>query len=175
MKRPSLSKNLSESDFLKWYWLKSELALFCKESGLPTSGAKLQLLQRVAAHLSGRPQVKTVAPKKKADTMPMVFDTNTMIGEGWRFTKRLRDFFESECGKGFRFNGAVRNFIATGAGKSLEEALVAYRKSLLEPPRDIGIQFEFNRHMREFKESNPNASHIEAVSAWWEKRGTPKV
>ena len=39
--RPKLNKELDAATFRSFYYLKQELAGFCKENGLPTSGNKI--------------------------------------------------------------------------------------------------------------------------------------
>lgn len=41
--RPELNKKLDAATFRSFYYLKQELANFCKENGLPTSGSKIEL------------------------------------------------------------------------------------------------------------------------------------
>ena len=49
--RPSLDKNLDSKTFREWYWLKEELINFCRENGLPASGGKTELTDRIALFL----------------------------------------------------------------------------------------------------------------------------
>ena len=39
-KRPQLSRELTGSEFLRWYWLKDELAEFARDLGVRTTGSK---------------------------------------------------------------------------------------------------------------------------------------
>ncbi|MEM7292167.1 MAG: DUF6434 domain-containing protein, partial [Pseudomonadota bacterium] len=98
------------------------------------------------------------------------FEASTLIGENWRCTQALREFFTVEFGKSFRFNQALRTFIATQVGHTLEDAMACYRESLIDNKKPIAKQFEYNIHMRQFYRDNPGASHTDAVVAWWEKR-----
>ena len=41
--RPELSRTLDGTAFRSYYYLKQELADFCKENGLPASGGKAEL------------------------------------------------------------------------------------------------------------------------------------
>jgi len=172
MQRPALSKALAAAEFKSWYWLKSELQAFCRSQGIGTGGSKEELTARIVAHLSSEVQRPTRRVKRVAATqMPAEFAIETVIGDGWRFTRALRRFFEFHIGKSFRFNEPLRTFIKTGAGHTLGEALALYRKSLAVGPRPIAKQFEYNSHMREYRRLNPKSTHAEAVSAWWVKRG----
>jgi hypothetical protein len=40
MARPSLTKEISIDDFTGYYWLKEELADFCRKNGIAASGSK---------------------------------------------------------------------------------------------------------------------------------------
>lgn len=46
--RPELNIELDVATFRSFYYLKQELADFCKENGLPTSGSKAELTDRIA-------------------------------------------------------------------------------------------------------------------------------
>ena len=43
--RPKLNKELDAATFRSFYYLKQELADFCKENGLPASGTHAELLK----------------------------------------------------------------------------------------------------------------------------------
>jgi hypothetical protein len=175
--RPKLSRQLSEEKFLQHYWLKSELTLFCRELGLAVQGSKQQLTERIADRLAGRPQ-KTPKTKTRGlqskSSLPCKLTLRTRIGTGWTCSQRLREFFVSHCGKGFRFNQSVRTFLVQGVGKTLGQAIEVYRASLRTGPKPIASQFEYNRHIRQYKLDHPGATHAQAVSAWWKKRGVKR-
>jgi hypothetical protein len=177
--RPKLEKRLGASEFLAWYWLKEELVRFCRGEGLPAAGAKRELSARIEAYLSGEALPPPGKAIRKATPMPERFELATMIGVGWRCSQGLRGFFEEHCGGGFHFNEALRRFIATGSGRTLAEAVALYRESTgpgrdragrCHERREIGEQFEYNRHFREYFLAHPDATREEAVAAWKRKR-----
>lgn len=49
--RLELTSELKSKDFLDNYWLKEELVSFCRDNGLPASGGKQELTERIAAYL----------------------------------------------------------------------------------------------------------------------------
>jgi dTDP-glucose pyrophosphorylase len=49
--RPKLDKNLDGKTFREFYYLKEELVDFCRRYGLPTSGGKLEITERIAHFL----------------------------------------------------------------------------------------------------------------------------
>ena len=49
--RPELSKDIDAATFREYYYLKEELVDFCRENGLPVSGGKVELTERIAVFL----------------------------------------------------------------------------------------------------------------------------
>lgn len=172
--RPALTAALAEREFVRWYWLKSELVDFCRAEGLPSVGSKQALAGRVAARLAGRPVPRPVAAGPLHDRMPQRFSAATVIGRGWRLTRSLRGYFVGVHGARFRFNAVLRAFIYRGEGRTLSEASDCYRRSLAAGPGPIAEQFEYNRHMRDFFRRNPGATRAEALASWWGRRGAPR-
>lgn len=43
-----LSKEMDSETFLSFYYLKEELVDFCRKNGLPTSGGKIEIAERIA-------------------------------------------------------------------------------------------------------------------------------
>ncbi|GAB5536780.1 MAG: DUF6434 domain-containing protein [Rubricoccaceae bacterium] len=171
MIRPVLDLDLSADDFLDYYWLKAELVAFCRESALPVSGAKTELVERIAAFLrDGTVLRPSPARRVHAEPMPDTLSLDTVIGRGWTCGQRLRAFFVSEVGSSFRFNQALIHFIREGEGRTLEEAVDAWRASKAAGPRKIPRQLEYNRHTRAYMEAHPEATPSEVREAWWEKR-----
>ena len=59
--RPELSRKLDGQTFRSYYYLKKELVDFCRENGLPISGGKIELTDRIAAFLDTGKILKTPA------------------------------------------------------------------------------------------------------------------
>jgi hypothetical protein len=171
MQRPQLTVSLPPSKFRAWYWLKAELIAFCRSQRLRTSGSKQEIAARIEAHLGGKPAPAPGRKRSANAAMPTHFELRTVVGEGWRCSQELRRFFEHHCGAGFLFNGGLRDFIRTGAGRTLAEAIAHYERSVAAGSTEIGEQFEYNRHTREFFAKNPAATREQAIAAWWAKRG----
>lgn len=55
MERPALNRSLDASTFRNHYYLKEELVCFCRASGLPVTGGKIELTERIACFLEGKP------------------------------------------------------------------------------------------------------------------------
>ena len=67
--RPELTRGLDSQTFREYYYLKEELADFCRANHLPASGSKQELTERIACFLdTGRvqqPAAKRTAAHKK--------------------------------------------------------------------------------------------------------------
>ena len=172
--RPTLTPSLGAAEFARWYWLRRELAGFCRACGLPRTGSKQVLAERIAAHLDGAAPPRAVSPRPARGPMPRRFTPETVIGPGWRCTRALRAFFTEQLGAGFVWNAAMRAFLAQGEGRTLAQAIERYRRSLDEPAPPIGAQFEFNRHVREHRAAHPGATHDEVLAAWRARRARPR-
>ena len=51
IERPALDKHLDSKTFRDFYYLKEELIDFCRKNGLPVSGGKLEIADRIAYFL----------------------------------------------------------------------------------------------------------------------------
>ena len=49
--RPNLDKELDGKTFRSFYYLKEELTDFCRKNGLPATGGKIELTDRIACFL----------------------------------------------------------------------------------------------------------------------------
>ena len=97
--RPELNKNLSGAAFREWYWLKEELTAFLKENGLPATGSKTELADRIACFLDTG---KVDAPKlaRKASPKPVGDITlDTTIEENFVCAEKHRAFFKTQLGE----------------------------------------------------------------------------
>ena len=175
--RPTLDEQIPAADFRAFYWLKSELMAFCQRHGLPTTGSKAALAERIVVFLSTgemrRPRIERRARAK----MPDQFNHNTVIGPNWRCSQELRAFFVAEIGPQFHFNGVMRDFIKQdGVGKTLQDAIDAWCQEKQNPraETEIAPQFEYNRHMHEFFKQNPGKTLQDAIAAWYEKKAKRK-
>ena len=172
MSRPDLDRSLSADDFQDYYWLKAELVAFCRENSLPVSGAKMALVERVAAFLRDGTVLRSPPARQvRAEPLPETLTLDTVIGRGWRSGQRLRAFFEAEVGPSFRFNQVLVRFIRDGEGRTLGEALDAWGAARAADPQPLEEQFEYNRHTRAYRADHPDATPAEVRAAWWEKRG----
>lgn len=172
--RPRLQAGLPAAEFRAAYWLRAELAEFCRAAGLSAAGGKAELAERITRFLETgeRTPPPPASPRPRSSKPSVPLTRETVIPPGMRCTQEVRAFFEREIGPGFRFDAVMREFLWNGAGRTLGDAVEAWSR-----PRTgetaIAPQFEYNRHVRAYFTAHPGATHREAVEAWWLLRGRP--
>lgn len=173
--RPELNKNTDSKTFRDYYYLKEELVAFCRENGLPVSGGKIELTDRIAAFLDTGIVVKASAKKqKKSDTGTITEDTP--IESGFVCSEKHRAFFEEKIGKSFSFNVLFQKWLKANAGKTYADAIRVYYQILEEKKQgrtEIDRQFEYNTYIRDFFEDNKGKSLDDAVLCWKYKKTLP--
>ena len=170
--RPGLSKEIDAAAFRSFYYLKQELIDFCRENGLPTSGSKAEITDRIAAFLDTGKAPAAKKSKRKAANIALTTD-ETAIEENIVFSEKHRAFFKGKIGKSFSFNVPFQKWLKSNAGKTYGEAVQAYRKIIEEKKRnktEIGRQFEYNTYIRDFFADNREKSLNEAIVCWKYKK-----
>ena len=173
--RPSLTRDLTATEFLRWYWLKVELSTFARALGLSATGSKQDVTTRITACLEGKtPPSPSTRQRKAGRQLEAPLTRGTLIPPGQRASEVLREFFEREAGTGFRFTGPIRTFLAESPGdRTLGEAIVLYQSGRGQKTEVIGAQFELNRFTRAFHEQHPGATAKEVRAAWIRYRSLP--
>ena len=64
--RPVLDKNLDSKTFRDFYYLKEELVNFCRENGIPVSGEKIEIADRIAYFLDTGKVLSAPTARKKS-------------------------------------------------------------------------------------------------------------
>ena len=129
--RPVLDKNLDSKTFRDFYYLKEELVDFCRKNGLPVSGGKLQITDRIACFLdTGEIQAPSKA-KRKVMTVSDISE-DTIIEVDFICSEKHRAFFKEHIGSSFSFNVAFQKWLKNNAGKTYKEAIAAYDQILEE-------------------------------------------
>ena len=170
--RPELSTDLSSKEFLEYYYLKEELVGFCRENGLPASGGKVELTERIAYFLdTGKIKetktVRTQKPKISAITTESIIEPNFVCSE------LHRAFFKREVGESFSFNVAFQKWLKSNSGKTYADAIAAYKEiqaTKKSGKKDIDKQFEYNTYVRDFFDDNKGASLADAIKCWKYKK-----
>lgn len=173
--RPDLGAGLAEVEFLRWYWLKDELAAFARERGLRATGSKDQLTARIAASLGGRVFVEPAArPRPSGRQLSGPLTAGTVIPAGQRSSQVVRAWLTEQIGTGFHFDAAMRDFFVCSDGtKTMQDALDHWHATRSGGVRDIDGQFEFNRFTRAWHRAHPDGARDELLAAWRDYRDRP--
>lgn len=111
-----LSKEMDSETFLSFYYLKEELVDFCRKNGLPTSGGKIEIAERIAHFLdTGEIIAKKSAPRKKACVGDITKET--VIEKDFVCSEKHRAFFNEQIGSSFSFNVVFQKWLKENAGK----------------------------------------------------------
>ena len=172
--RPELTNSLDSRTFREYYYLKEEMAAFCRENHLPASGSKQELTERIACFLETgkiqQPAAKRTVAHKKADSE---ITRESIIEDGFVCTETHRAFFRKEIGNSFSFNVQFQQWLKSNAGKTYGDAIAAYH-GILEAKKGakgpIGKQFEYNTYIRDFFADNPGKTLEDAIRCWKYKK-----
>ena len=172
MDRPPLNNQLDSATFREFYYLKEELTNFCKEYGLPTSGGKLELTERIVIFLDSGKVMAAKSSTKKADlkaciTLDMKIEPNFVCSE------KHRAFFKAQIGKSFSFNVIFQKWLKEHTGETYEAAVNAYhqiKEDMKKNKTTIDKQFEYNTYIRDFFDDNQGKTLAEAICCWKYKK-----
>ena len=176
--RPALDKSLDGKTFREWYWLKEELVDFCRENGLPASGGKTELTDRIALFLDTG-EVKKNSPREgRTGSRKTVSDITleSIIEPDLVCSEKHRAFFKEQIGNSFSFNVAFQKWLKANAGRTYTDAVSAYheiRKNAAGGRKTIDRQFEYNTYVRDFFEHNKGRSLDDAIRCWKYKKNLP--
>lgn len=172
MERPELNKDLDSKTFRDFYYLKEELVDFCRKCGLPTSGGKIEITDRVAYFLDTGKILNNSAAKRNRTAISSI-DENTEIESDFVCSEKHRAFFKECIGESFTFNVAFQKWLKTNSGKTYREAIEAYYQILKDKKKGktkIDRQFEYNTYIRDFFEDNKGKSLDDAIKCWKYKK-----
>jgi len=175
-KRPTLNREISDIDFLQFYWLKEELVRFCRDEGLKTTGGKTEISLRIENYLkTGIKEVEQLnkrrKPKSKFDWNNELLSLETLITDNYKNTENVRFFFQNEIDGRFKFNVKFMNWMKSNSGKTLKDAIIEWKRIKFEgkntkTPKEIEPQFEYNTYLRDFLADNQNAKIGDGIKLW---------
>lgn len=171
--RPPLEITLDESTFRDYYYLKEELTDFCKTVGLPTSGGKLELTQRIAHYLKTGEILPQESKTRNTSPQAQTLTENSLIEENFVSSEIKRAFFKEKIGNTFSFNVPFQKWLKANAGKTYAQAIKAYYTILEEKKtaeKVIDKQFEYNTYIRDFFKDNKDKSLNDAIICWKYKK-----
>ena len=170
--RPELTIELKSKEFLEYYYLKEELVCFCRENGLPASGGKAELTERIAYFLDTG-KIKAAKPVRTQKHKISTITRDSIIESDFVCSELHRAFFKREIGESFSFNVAFQKWLKSNAGKTYADAIAAYNEIKTAKKTEktsIGSQFEYNAYVRDFFEDNNGASLEDAIKCWKYKK-----
>jgi hypothetical protein len=170
--RPVLDRKLDASAFRSYYWLKSELAEFCRANGLPSSGNKEELTDRIALYL-GTGEITRQKHIRGKKVIVGEITEDTVIEPNLTCSEKHRAFFRDKIGEGFSFNVPFQKWLKANAGKTYGQAVATYYEILddrKEKRTVIGGQFEYNAYIRAFFEDNRGMTLQQAILCWRYKK-----
>lgn len=172
--KPVLERNMDSCIFRSYYYLKEELAAFCRKEGLQTTGSKTELAERIATYLETGQKTR-ISYKSHKQPSPIIHITKeTEIERDFVCSEKHRSFFKQIIGKNFSFNVAFQKWLKSNAGKTYQDAIEAYHQIQEEKKKGkttIGQQFEYNTYIRDFFADNPDKSLQDAIKCWQYKKG----
>jgi hypothetical protein len=174
-KRPELDNLPDAETFLNFYYLKEELAGFCRANGLPTGGSKAELTERIA-HFLETGGVMRPAPKPRPRAEAAAIAEDAVIGPFFVCSEKHRAFFRERIGRSFSFNTVFQKWLKDNPGKTYRQAIDAYYSILSEKKTakaGIGKQFEYNTYIRDFFAANHGRPLSEAIKCWKYKKSLP--
>jgi hypothetical protein len=187
--RPVLETGMALDALDRYYWYMAELVGFCRAAGLDNSGQKHEVIERVRAHLQGRPRpvvrgtpaapMNSVKPAKLAAAGiagGRKFGLDEQIGSNYKCDAETRAYFESVIGPHFHFTAHLQRFRRTHVGEPLTYGDLARewcaeferRKDKNYTPA-IMHTWEYNTFVRDYMRDKPrNAGKTmkDAAQAW---------
>lgn len=173
--RPVLNKTLDSNTFRNFYFLKEELVQFCRENGLPASGGKAEITQRIARFLDTG-EIAPASNTKRKTPSPADIQLDAPVESDFVCSEKHRAFFKEHIGKSFSFNVSFQNWLKANAGKTYREAVAAYHQILAEKKKcktPIDSQFEYNTYIRDFFADNKGKTLADAIKCWNYKKQQP--
>ena len=172
LERPVLDKNLDSKTFRDFYYLKEELVSFCRENGLPASGGKIEITDRIAYFLDTGKVLPASTTRKKATTISTIRE-DTKIEADFVCSEKHRAFFKEYIGNSFSFNVDFQKWLKNNTGKTYKESIAAYYQILEGKKKGktkIDKQFEYNTYIRDFFADNQGKSLEDAIKCWKYKK-----
>ncbi len=157
--------------FRSYYHRKEELVEFCRRNGLPASGGKVEITDRIAHYLDTG-QILKPAPVSRKKAIDGEITEERKIESDFVCSEKHRAFFKERIGKSFTFNVAFQRWLKENSGKTYRQATEAYyrimeeKKTKTKVKTEIGSQFEYNTYIRDFFEDNEGRSLKDAILCW---------
>lgn len=180
MERPEIHNIQTGDELKKWYWLKSELVALAKTIGISYTGAKFEILNRIANKLDGKNVISISKPPKKSNFnwSKDLLTLNTIITDSYTNGPNTRAFFKNHCGEKFHFSIPFMSWMRKNQGRKLKDAVTEWKRleKLSKNPNfksEIPAGNQYNKYLRDFFADNPTRTIEEARYFWKLKRSLP--
>ena len=180
--KPQIEDIQTGAELKRWYWLKSDLAADAKRRGIKSSGAKFEILDRLAHFLdtgqTDKPAPKARIKRSKFDWHTEALVPETLLTNSYKNTQNVRRFFASHLGSGFKFNIEFMAWLKSNEGKTLGEACAEFR-AMKQREADPNFQSkiephnQFNQYTRDFLAKNPHLGMDDLRRIWALKIALP--
>lgn len=172
--RPLLSPNLDVDDFCSFYWLKNELAQFCRAYGIIATGSKKDLEERIKVFLmtGDASRASQISPSYvNAASQSVFLSLDTKVPQGFRCSYEARDFFIKYLGPSFRYSVALQKYVKANPGITFLQVIDEYKRQQQAKEvhtSEIDAQFEYNQFTRDFfnDPTNQGKSRQDCIEAW---------
>lgn len=182
MEKPKITDINSSKAFQSWYWLKAEMVEKCQQLGLPYTGGKFELRDRIIYALDHdgalMPEVKAPEPTSKFSWSKAVLSLDTEITDNVTFGPNFRRFMTAQIGAHFSCHSDFMDWVKNNAGKTLGDAVIKWEE-LERRKEDPSFQREIAEHnmlaqyVRDFLADNPDSRFKEALRCWKVKKQLP--
>ncbi len=176
MGKPLIEEHTDSAEFLRFYYLKEEMTAFLRAHGLPTSGSKEILKNRIAEYLDcGFVRESVVAtPLTVRKSAQLAIADSAVIGADFVCSQAARAYFIARLGKSFRFKVTFQRWLRDNPDATFADACEAFRAlTQSSPTAEIGAQFEYNAYIRAFFNDNPGRSLSDAITCWNYRKDRP--
>ena len=131
--RPPIEDLKSGAELKDWHWLKTEAMNHARMLGLPVTGGKFDIIDRIADRLDGKTLAKPRAsgPAHKGPGFNWhggQLSRATLITANYRSTQNVRRFFIAEIGRHFSFNIGFMAWMKANEEKTLGEAAEEWKR-----------------------------------------------
>lgn len=122
-----LTKNMTSDEFKRCFFLKEQLIDFCRDNNLKISGTKRDLEQRIIYYLDTGEKLDNTRIDKLLNKHSVITE-DTLIGENFVCSQKVRDFFEKEIGPTFIFKVSFQKWLKKNPDKTYGDAIQAYHR-----------------------------------------------
>lgn len=184
MGKPKITKITNSDAFQSWYWLKAEMVEKCKQLGLPYTGGKFELRDRIIYALDHdgalMPVVKSDKPTSKFNWSKASLSLDTEITDNVKFGPNFRRFMTAQIGSRFSCHSDFMDWVKDNSGKTLGDAVIKWeelerRKDDPSFRREIAEHNMLAQYVRDFLADNRGSRFQEALQCWKAKKQLPAM